>query len=228
MLIGPQMIKQTLAIASLVVLVGCESYIEDWTTVPKPRKPQVSQVQYSHSVSFSPASADLSGPEGERLYVFLNNAKASRKDVYYLVSNNPQVPASLSNARKSIVTDYLSTFDVQISTLPSDFGVKLPAGDDVNLIIRRYVVTLPGCPDWSGSLNTYNNTTSSNWGCASATNLGLMIAEPGDLLLGRDEGMADGEHAAMSINRYRTGETKALTPEDIGVIESQQKSAGGQ
>lgn len=230
MLIGPQTIKQFLAVTSVVLLAGCQGmgYYEDWSNVPEAKKPVVSQVQYSHQVSFAPASAEISGAEGERLLGFLNNARAARKDDFYLVSGNSQVPVSLSDARKANVADYLSTFGVGIRPLSSDFGVKTPAQDSVNLIIRRHVVTLPGCPDWSGERFTYNNVPTSNWGCASASNLGLMVAEPSDLLRGRDEGYADGEFAATSISNYRKGETKSLTPEDVSVTQAQQKSGEGQ
>jgi pilus assembly protein CpaD len=228
MLIGPQTIKQFLAVTSIVVVTGCQSLgnFEDWSNVPEPKKPQVSQVQYSHQVSFDPASANLSGKEGDRLLGFLNNAKAARKDAFYLVSANAEVPVSLSDARKTNVADYLSTFGVEIRKLSGDFGVKIPQDHSVNLIIRRYVVTLPGCPDWSGERFTYNNVPTSNWGCANATNLGLMVAEPGDLLRGRDEGYGDGEYAATSISNYRKGETRSLNPEDVGITQAQQKSGG--
>ena len=232
MFFGPQTIKQSLAAATLVIVAGCQSisHVEDWSNVPERKQPQVSEVQYSHEVSFRPASAELSGREGERLLAFLNNAQAARKDAFYLVSGNPEVPTNLSDARKTIVADYLSTFGVKIRFLSSDFGVKSPAADAVNLVIRRYVVTLPGCPDWSGDRFTYNNVPTSNWGCASATNLGLMVAEPGDLIRGRDEGNADGAYAATSIANYRKGETKSIVAEEIGVVKSQQSSstsAGG-
>ena len=230
MFFGPQTIKHSLAVASLVALTGCQSlpHYEDFSIVPERKQIKVNQVQYSHDVSFAPASAELSGAEGERLVSFLTNAAAARKDRFYLVTSNPEVPTALSDARKKMVAEYLSTFGIQTSILSSDFAVKTPNLDAVSLIIRRHVVTLPGCPNWSGERTTYNNVPSSNWGCATETNLGLMVAEPGDLIRGRDAGLADGEYAAASISNYRKGETKALAPEDIGVTQSQQKTGEGE
>ncbi len=57
---------------------------------------------------------------------------------------------------------------------------------------------------------TFNNTRSSNFGCATATNLGLMVADPGDIVAGRDPGLMDGEFTARSIERYRKGQTTPL------------------
>ncbi|MBL6933239.1 MAG: hypothetical protein ISR45_09845 [Rhodospirillales bacterium] len=229
MFFGPQTIKHSLATVSLALLAGCQTLpFEDFSIVPERKQVKVNEVQYAHQVSFAPASADLSGKEGERLVSFLTNAAAARKDRFYLVSGNPEVPTALSEARKTMVAEYLSTFGVETSILSSDFAVKSPNIDAVNLIIRRYVVTLPGCPDWSGERTTYNNVPTSNWGCATETNLGLMVAEPGDLIRGRDEGYADGEYAATSISNYRKGETKAISPEDVGITQSQQKTAKGE
>lgn len=229
MFFGPQTIKQTLAIVSFGLIAGCQSlpHYQDFSNVPQRKQPQVNEVQYSHNVRFPPANTDISKEEGDRLISFLNNAQAARKDRFYLVSGNPEVPVALSAARKDMVAEYLSTFGIHTQPLSSDFAVKSPPMDTVSLVVRRYVVTLPGCPDWSGERTTYNNVPTSNWGCATASNLGLMVAEPGDLIRGRDEGMADGEYAATSINNYRKGETKPLSPEDVGVTQSQQKTDQG-
>ena len=221
----PQTIKHSLAVAMLVFLAGCQN-VENWSNVPETKHPKVVQAQYSYDVSFTPASAQLSAQQGKALLAFLSNAKVTRKDKFYLFSTNKNVPATLSDARKTIVSEYLSTFGIE--TLSSSGADKPAPKDSVSLVIQRLVVTLPGCPDWSGELTTYNNLPTSNWGCANASNLGRMVVEPEDLILGREPGIADGERAATSISNYRKGETKAITPEDVGITQSQQKTGGEQ
>ena len=44
---------------------------------------------------------------------------------------------------------------------------------------------------------------SSDFGCADATNLGLMVANPRDLLVGRQPGPASAEPALAAIQNYR-------------------------
>jgi pilus assembly protein CpaD len=67
----------------------------------------------------------------------------------------------------------------------------------------RYVVTLPPCPNWSKTPPLrYTNTHASNFGCADAVNLGLMVASPADLAEGRPLAAADGTPAAAAVNRY--------------------------
>jgi hypothetical protein len=68
---------------------------------------------------------------------------------------------------------------------------------------------LPPPSQWAGAWHNPDL----NLGCATAHNLGAMIAEPHDLVVGRDPGPADGERAVLSIQRYRRGEEKPLMSE---------------
>lgn len=54
------------------------------------------------------------------------------------------------------------------------------------VVILRSRASVPGCPDWSGASDaTLNNGISSGYGCASNANIAAMIADPEDLLKGR-------------------------------------------
>lgn len=212
---GPQTTKHVLILAGIVALSGCgiDKYQEDFSNISEPRRATASQVQYSHDVRFD--GNGFATDERERLEGFLGQINLRRSDGVYLVA----VPNAQSANRKLLLADYLSGRGIDVGSRRSDFGMKIPAGDAVSIVVRRYVVTLPGCPDWSGELTSYNNMPTSNWSCASSTNLGLMVAEPEDLVRGRDPGLADGEASARSIDLYRKGETKEIVPEDIGTIE---------
>ncbi|MGH6886966.1 MAG: CpaD family pilus assembly lipoprotein, partial [Geminicoccales bacterium] len=86
----------------------------------------------------------------------------------------------------------------------------------VEVVLERYLVTLPACPDWSRESGTdFDNLPLSNLGCATQTNLGLMIAEPKDLVRGRPLGPADGIQQAEGIVRYRTGKVVQLEEEEV-------------
>ena len=75
--------------------------------------------------------------------------------------------------------------------------------------VGRYAVTLPTCPNWSQSLSyDFTNAFTSNYGCANATNLGLMVASPGDLVSGRPFSGADAQPAAAAVQRYLTDRVK--------------------
>ena len=73
----------------------------------------------------------------------------------------------------------------------------------------RYLVTLPACPNWSQyPASDFTNARSSNFGCATASNLGLMVANPADLVAGRELAHADGTPAVSAVTRYLTDKVK--------------------
>lgn len=64
-----------------------------------------------------------------------------------------------------------------------------PKDGSVILYVERYLVTPPNCNYWphETSVNTRNNDSAFH-GCASTINLGLMVADPRDLVSGRSSG----------------------------------------
>ncbi len=221
MLIGPQSIRKLL-LAGLVLLAGCETgknNIEDWSNVPERREAVANRVFYTHDVLFSGTQTTLNESQGRRLQLFIDNTRIGATDKVFLV---PQDSAQ-SGLRVQAVAEFLAAGKIRINASP---GRQVgPPGPAVSIIVSRYVVSLPGCPDWSDERFTYNNVPTSNWGCANATNLGRMVARPEDLANGRDPGPSDGQYGARSIDLYRKGETKPLTTESIGPIENQQNTS---
>jgi type IV pilus biogenesis protein CpaD/CtpE len=58
------------------------------------------------------------------------------------------------------------------------------------------------------TLDVFTNAFSSYYGCANATNLGLMVASPADLVSGRTLAPADGQPAVAAVERYMTDRIK--------------------
>src|SRR3546814_1263456 len=82
----------------------------------------------------------------------------------------------------------------------------VPATDPDRAVVYvgRYHVVLPDCPDWhKQTAADFTNTPSSNYGCATTVNFARMLADPGDLVQGRDPGPSDGERLAGTIRAYR-------------------------
>lgn len=75
----------------------------------------------------------------------------------------------------------------------------------VRVVVSRARASVPGCPDWSrDSANDLEQHTSSNYGCAGNVNLAAMIADPADLLRGRDGSVAtDPVLSGKAIQAYR-------------------------
>ncbi len=256
MIRGPRMIRQfliTTMVGGALMVSGCAETatgvvlgtgvylaanpellpLEDFSDVAEPRKPRADLVQYGHDVGFAAGEARLTNGQRRRLDTFLDRLNAGYGDRLYVVAGparkgEPKDAAvRVAERRRQAVTAYLELRKLQVLPLRIEFGIDAPFRGAVKVIMRRYVVTLPGCPDWSGRPGlSYDNTPSSNFGCATATNLGLMVADPGDIVAGRDPGLMDGEFVARSIERYRKGETTPLTG-DAASTASGEPSDGG-
>src|SRR5688500_7360084 len=71
----------------------------------------------------------------------------------------------------------------------------------VRVIVSRTRATVPGCPNWSVPAQpNYNNRSMSNFGCAVNGNLAAMIANPQDLVHGREgSGVGDNQTSMKAV-----------------------------
>jgi pilus assembly protein CpaD len=80
----------------------------------------------------------------------------------------------------------------------------VPAGA-VRVVVSRTRASVPGCPNWSRqSVPNYSNELMSNYGCAVNSNLAAMVANPGDLVSGREAATNDATVSNKAIETYRT------------------------
>lgn len=93
----------------------------------------------------------------------------------------------------------------------------------LRVTVTRASASVPGCPDWSSrsSIN-FNNATSSNYGCATNSNLAAMVADPNDLIKGTSDRNNDPTSATRAIKTYRE---KPLT--GAGELRTQSTSNSG-
>jgi pilus assembly protein CpaD len=205
-----------------------------WLEASSPKSLEVERAQYRHTVHFATDKADLSAIEQERLLTFLQTVAPTRQDSMVIEGHADERAGDLYNLelasrRITSVDAFLREHGIDGVTLhASAFGERVPAaeGSDpaswqqnrrVELVLERHLVQLPPCPDWSRETGLdYSNLPGSNFGCATQTNLGLMVANPGDLVRGRKLAPASGIHAAEGIVRYRTGNVVELQEEELG------------
>ena len=114
-------------------------------------------------------------------------------------------PPGLAERRAAAIKSELLRYGIVATALAIDAA---PANRAV-VSIGRYAVTLPTCPNWSQSLSyEFTNALTSNYGCANATNLGLMVASPGDLVSGRPFTGIEAQPAGSAVQRYLTDKVK--------------------
>lgn len=75
----------------------------------------------------------------------------------------------------------------------------------VRVVVSRATASVPGCPDWSRpAAPEFVGSTRSNYGCANNAALAAMVADPTDLIQGREAGTAlDTAVSSKAIRVYR-------------------------
>ena len=204
-----------------------------WLEAGSPKELEVDRAQYRHIVYFPTDRDDIVGAEQDRLIAFLQAVQPKDSDSIRVEGHADERATDLYNLdlaarRMETVKRFLNESGIRrLNTHASAFGERAPAvagtGEDawrqnrrVEIVLERYLITPPACPDWSRKSGIdYANKPHTNFGCATATNLGLMIANPRDLVKGRELGPADGIHQAEGIIRYRKGEQPELNDERV-------------
>jgi pilus assembly protein CpaD len=88
-------------------------------------------------------------------------------------------------------------------------GAPMTAGpvpqNMIRIIVSRTKAVVPNCPNWSKAPTpNYDDTSTSNFGCAVNSNLAAMIADPQDLVYGREgSGVTDATTSTKAVDQYR-------------------------
>lgn len=102
-----------------------------------------------------------------------------------------------------------------VARLANRYGLLLADGSPVTagaippgavrVIVSRTRASVPQCPNWSRPSNpNFSNEMMSNFGCAVSGNLAAMVANPGDLVSGREpSGISDPVLSNKAIQSYR-------------------------
>jgi pilus assembly protein CpaD len=121
--------------------------------------------------------------------------------------------------------DYSGAARADVERIAGNYGLTVAGGapvtagavapGSVRVVVSRTEALVPGCPNWSVAAQpNYNNRTMSNFGCAVNSNLAAMVADPADLIQGREgSGMNDAMTSSKAIGAYRRQEptgTKGL------------------
>ncbi len=192
-------------------LGGCLP-INEWHPSETDRTGSVDVVKMDHQVQFAGDAATLSAEERSRLDSFVNTVDLGYGDIVTVAMMGD---AAMTRRRAQLVRAHLAARKIS-----SQLVARQPGDgehDTVAVSVSRHVVTPPQCPDWTkNATQDIFSEQSSNFGCASAQALSVMVANPGDLVRGRPPGPGDGEALALGVRRYREGEiTPLMTGETV-------------
>jgi pilus assembly protein CpaD len=184
------------------VLLGLAGCAAEYSKSEAPTALQVDGVETRREITFAAGSTALGPGEIRKINDWVLSGSVRPADRVTIAAGGP--PA-LAQARSSAIAKALLRWGI-VAT-PAPLGDV--AANRALVSIGRYAVTLPGCPNWSQSLEwEFTNAFTSNYGCDDATNLGLMVASPGDLVRGREFTQADAVPAIGAVNLYLTDKVK--------------------
>jgi pilus assembly protein CpaD len=188
-----------LALPLAWALTGC---VTDYTKSEAPNNLRVDGAETRIDVAFTPGSARLAAGEAARLEGLVATGIIRPADRVTIAAAGPP---RLADQRVTALSTALLSHGIVADTAP----LAPVAANHAVLGIGRYTVTLPPCPNWSSPPGAeYTNAHNSNWGCAAANNLGLMVASPADLVSGRALGPTEGQPAVNAVQRYMTDRVK--------------------
>jgi len=110
---------------------------------------------------------------------------------------------------------YADAARFDVARVAGRYGLLLSSGSpvvqgmvapgSVRVVVSRTRASVPNCPNWSSkSQPNFANHSMPNYGCAVNGNMAAMIADPNDLVWGRDgSGIGDADTASRAIRSYR-------------------------
>lgn len=190
-------------VAIVLGLAACRPAATEWTESEAPNRLRLDDAAVSVNLRFVPGSAHLSPGDAGRLRAMAARGEISASDrVAVAVGGSP----GLADARRNAISAALLPYGIVTSVLPL---ANMPANGAV-VEARRYIVTLPPCPNWSKASGTdFTNSYPSNFGCSVQTNFGQMVASPTDIVSGQPHGPANGQTEVAAVQRYLTDKVKA-------------------
>jgi pilus assembly protein CpaD len=186
--------------ALLSAVAGCSHTPQDLPDrgIESVNVPVVARTDYVFDVA-APDGSLLPG-EAARL-----NAWFSSLDLGY--GDSIAVDGPYADAARADVAQVVGSYGLMVGANAPVTASAVPPGM-VRVVVTRTRASVPGCPNWSlPAQPNFNNRSMSNFGCAVNSNLAAMIANPEDLVYGREgSGVGDTLTASKAVNAYRKAE----------------------
>lgn len=160
-------------------------------------QPVVQRTDYAIDLAAGPAGG-LAAGEQERLEGWFRSIGLAFGDRVAVDD-----PAGSDTGRGDVAA-LLSRRGMALSAAaPVTAGTLVPGS--VRVVVSRATASVPGCPDWSRRASPdFAGSTMSNYGCATNSALAAMVADPQDLVAGRDvTGPVDPASSSKAIRVYR-------------------------
>ena len=204
----------TLALLISAAISGCTFPTAKWSPAESPKNNAVEWIRFDHKVNFDDIGARLTKSQKDRLTKFLATLRAGYGDDIVVEApglKNGAREIALADRRLQSVAKHVKDMNLRIERIGG--GRKASKWDgSVNVMVGRYIVIAPKCPDWTKPADSdWTNKEASNLGCATNVNLGLMLADPGELVRVKPITPSDGQRGATQVQKYRAGDVDTAT-----------------
>lgn len=203
----------------LILLVGACTPASSYTQAEAPKRLTLDTSTTQLDLRFVPGSAALAAPDAARLRQAAASGGIKPTDrVIVAAAGTPYLAQQRVGAVSALLLHY--------GIVPVSGAQEVPINHAV-VAVERTLVTLPACPNWSKRpYSDFDNQPSSNFGCATESNLGMLVANPSDLVTGLPLGPTAGEPAAAAVNRYLNDKVELPTANTALPIAVQSSSQG--
>ena len=189
--------SRTLALAiTAAALAGCSTTGADQPSrgVASVNVPVVTRADYA---------LDLAAPDGS-----LSPGEQARLDSWFRSMD-------LGYGDAIYIDGYAGMARDDVARVAGNYGLLVSAGapvtvgqvgpGNVRVVVSRTRASVPSCPNWSeASSPNFDNKSMSNFGCGVNANLAAMIANPEDLVHGREgSGLGDNRATVKALEYYR-------------------------
>ncbi|HEX7853483.1 MAG TPA: CpaD family pilus assembly lipoprotein [Sphingobium sp.] len=149
--------------------------------VEAPNQPVVQRTDFVFDTTPDGYSG-LSPDERRRVIDWFNAIDLGYGDRVALVGDGAYAPSGVSNA----VSDLVGQYGLLLAERAPATVAAAPSGA-IRIVVSRATASVPGCPDWSHqNEGDFVGGLTREYGCGVNGNLAAMVADPEDLVRGRE------------------------------------------
>jgi pilus assembly protein CpaD len=191
-------LKFLIAAASSVTLLGCAGTLgSSNTSMYSVHQPVVERASYA--IDLNGDGGGISASEQARLGEWFDALQLGYGDRVSIDVGAGYASAATTDAVARVAADRGVLIE---GSLPVSVGEVAPG--TFRVVVARSKASVPSCPDFSTDHDrNYNASNHSNHGCAINSNLAAMIADPEDLVRGREDKKLDSNSGRRAVETYR-------------------------
>lgn len=181
-----------------------------WEQIPQSADNMVEVVTLRHMVAFTGGKASLDLSQSDALDDFIRSNRINARDEI-VVQAGAGDSGRLATGRVAAIKNEFARLGLVASESAAAPGAGAPANNEVAVLITRAVVIPPDCAVAQPEPTLRPDHP---WGCTVNAALGMMVANPLDLVEGRELGPADASQSSGAMRRYREDKIKEISKED--------------